>query len=351
MPLATSRSSPGSPCSICCASGSICTGTKKGCDHGQCGACTVLIDGKRINSLPEARRLASTAARSRPSKGSARDGSLASAAAGLHRSRRLPVRLLHARADLLGAGPDQRRPRAHPRRGARADERQPLPLRRLHQHRRRGDRGARARERRRRMIRFDYVRADDVADAVRAGTPRARAFLAGGTNLVDLMKENVERPQRWSTSTGCRCTSIDELDGGGLRLGALVTNADTAYDARVQRALSAAGLRDPGRRQPAAAQRRHQRRQPQPAHPLLLLLRRRDALQQARARAPAAARSAASTASTRSSARSDALHRHSSIRHVRGARRARGARCTSRGPTASASSPSPTTIACRATSP
>ena len=51
--------------------------------------------------------------------------------AGVHRARRLPVRLLHLRPDLLGGRPAQRGPREDRRRGARADERQHLPLRRL----------------------------------------------------------------------------------------------------------------------------------------------------------------------------------------------------------------------------
>ena len=60
----------------------------------------------------------------------------ASAAAGLHRSRRVPVRLLHARTDLLGGRPDRRGQGQDRRRDPRTDERQHLPLRRLSQHRR-----------------------------------------------------------------------------------------------------------------------------------------------------------------------------------------------------------------------
>ena len=47
------------------------------------------------------------------------------------------------------------------------------------------------------MINFQYSRANNVADAVRqiAADPKAR-FIAGGTNLIDLMKEEVERPSR-----------------------------------------------------------------------------------------------------------------------------------------------------------
>ena len=59
----------------------------------------------------------------------------ASAAAGLHRPRRLPVRLLHAGANLLGGGADRRRQGEDGGRNPRIDERQHLPLRRLSQHR------------------------------------------------------------------------------------------------------------------------------------------------------------------------------------------------------------------------
>ncbi|GLS43934.1 FAD binding domain-containing protein [Methylobacterium brachythecii] len=84
------------------------------------------------------------------------------------------------------------------------------------------------------MNRFDYVRADTVADAIKAlgGDPNAR-FIAGGTNLVDLMKYNVEKPGRLVDITRLPLKSIEE-HAGGLRIGALVSNADLAYDERIQ---------------------------------------------------------------------------------------------------------------------
>jgi xanthine dehydrogenase YagS FAD-binding subunit len=84
------------------------------------------------------------------------------------------------------------------------------------------------------MIRFDYARPLDLKEAVRAGTPDHASFLAGGTNLVDLMKENVARPLELVDITRLPLREIRELDGGGLRLGALVTNSETAYDERIR---------------------------------------------------------------------------------------------------------------------
>lgn len=84
------------------------------------------------------------------------------------------------------------------------------------------------------MNRFSYSRAADVMNAVREGTTDNARYLAGGTNLVDLMKENVERPMRLVDINRLPLNEITEIDGGGLRLGALATNADTAYDARVR---------------------------------------------------------------------------------------------------------------------
>ena len=83
------------------------------------------------------------------------------------------------------------------------------------------------------MIRFELERAASADAAVRAAAAGGR-FLAGGTNLVDLMKENVETPRRLVDIGRLPLAAIEEIDGG-LRLGALATNADTAYDERVQR--------------------------------------------------------------------------------------------------------------------
>jgi xanthine dehydrogenase YagS FAD-binding subunit len=80
------------------------------------------------------------------------------------------------------------------------------------------------------MINFHYVRANDVADAVRqiAADPKAK-FIAGGTNLIDLMKEDVEQPSRLIDITRLPLKAVEETGGGGLRIGALVPNSDLAY--------------------------------------------------------------------------------------------------------------------------
>ncbi len=84
------------------------------------------------------------------------------------------------------------------------------------------------------MIRFDYARAGDVAEAVRGGAGDHAAFLAGGTNLIDLMKEHVARPLQVIDINPLPLREIRETAEGGLLLGALVSNADTAHDPRVQ---------------------------------------------------------------------------------------------------------------------
>ena len=86
------------------------------------------------------------------------------------------------------------------------------------------------------MIGFQYSRAGNVADAVRqvAATPDAK-FIAGGTNLVDLMKMEVERPAKLIDVTGLPLDKVEEIAGGGLRIGALVRNSDLAYHPAVER--------------------------------------------------------------------------------------------------------------------
>ena len=89
-------------------------------------------------------------------------------------------------------------------------------------------------------MKFAYARAASVGDALResaAGPPGggvpASAYIAGGTNLLDLMKSDVVRPSKLVDISRLPLRTIEELPGGGLRLGALATNADTAHDERV----------------------------------------------------------------------------------------------------------------------
>ena len=86
------------------------------------------------------------------------------------------------------------------------------------------------------MKRFAYTRVDDVESAVREISDDGSArFIAGGTNLLDLMKENVERPDRVIDINHLALRNIEPTPDGGLRLGALVTNTAVAYDPRIER--------------------------------------------------------------------------------------------------------------------
>jgi xanthine dehydrogenase YagS FAD-binding subunit len=80
------------------------------------------------------------------------------------------------------------------------------------------------------MTPFHYARASDVADAVRliAADPSAK-FIAGGTNLIDLMKYDVEHPARLIDISQLPLKGVEETSGGGLLIGALVPNSDLAY--------------------------------------------------------------------------------------------------------------------------
>lgn len=78
------------------------------------------------------------------------------------------------------------------------------------------------------MKSFDYARADTPEEAVRAGG----RYIAGGTNLIDLMKLQVETPERLVDISRLDLNEIEEQDGG-LLIGALVPNSDLAADPRV----------------------------------------------------------------------------------------------------------------------
>lgn len=80
---------------------------------------------------------------------------------------------------------------------------------------------------------FSYKRAADISEAIREASVSGVKFIAGGTNLIDLMKEDVERPMRLVDINQLPLNRIEETPDGGLRLGALVRNSDAAYDQQV----------------------------------------------------------------------------------------------------------------------
>ena len=86
------------------------------------------------------------------------------------------------------------------------------------------------------MKAFTYERASDPVAAARAVASRPNAkFIAGGTNLLDLMKLQVETPTHLVDVQDLGLDTIETTPDGGLRIGALVTNTDLATDARVRR--------------------------------------------------------------------------------------------------------------------
>src|SRR6202042_1166610 len=96
------------------------------------------------------------------------------------------------------------------------------------------------------MKAFTYQRADSAADAAAAAVKPGAKVIAGGTNLLDLMKLQVETPSNLIDINRLPLDKIEETPEGGLRIGALVRNRDLAADARVRqrygvlsRALSA----------------------------------------------------------------------------------------------------------------
>ncbi|EJJ25142.1 FAD binding domain-containing protein, partial [Rhizobium sp. CF142] len=86
------------------------------------------------------------------------------------------------------------------------------------------------------MKAFTYERASSVESAAKAAATNPEAkFIAGGTNLLDLMKLEIERPTHLIDVNGLGLDKIDPTPEGGLRIGALVRNTTLAADETVRR--------------------------------------------------------------------------------------------------------------------
>jgi xanthine dehydrogenase YagS FAD-binding subunit len=85
------------------------------------------------------------------------------------------------------------------------------------------------------MKAFTYERAKDPVAAARAAARPGARFIAGGTNLLDLMKIEVETPSHLIDVQDLGFDKIEKTRDGGLRIGALVTNTNLAADERVRR--------------------------------------------------------------------------------------------------------------------
>jgi xanthine dehydrogenase YagS FAD-binding subunit len=84
------------------------------------------------------------------------------------------------------------------------------------------------------MYAFDYVQPKSIDEALRAAVDVDSYFIAGGTNLIDLMKGGVETPKRLIDINSLGLNDITQLPDGGIRLGASVRNSDAANHALVR---------------------------------------------------------------------------------------------------------------------
>jgi xanthine dehydrogenase YagS FAD-binding subunit len=84
------------------------------------------------------------------------------------------------------------------------------------------------------MKAFTYERANSLTDAAAASAKSGAKLIAGGTNLLDLMKLQVETPNHIVDINRLPLDKIEDTAEGGLRIGAMVRNSDLAADRRVR---------------------------------------------------------------------------------------------------------------------
>lgn len=85
------------------------------------------------------------------------------------------------------------------------------------------------------MFEFTYERVDAANQAIESVSGKANSFyIAGGTNLLDLMKGHIEKPEHLIDISRLALTEITDLPDGGVRLGAMATNAATAWHDKVE---------------------------------------------------------------------------------------------------------------------